>query len=505
MTHITASFNEEEEVDQHGRSTPDDQIPDYWPKPQTTDADGRFTMGGVPKGSFASLILTHPDCAVEDITVTTGPKTMPVLEAFEIVPVEPDFTFTLKPARPVEGTVTAADTGKPMAGVLVEMIPMRRHGGQQFYTHTDAKGHYHVSGHQAETYYTTVFPPPGSGYVAVSHHHQGWPAGAKVLTMDIALPRGRLVSGRVIDADTKQPVVNAGVIYQPQRNNKNNRDGYEFRSPTLTDADGRFTVTALPGSGFVVVEGPDPNYLRVSFEGGLRERAFPHGVAPIVVPEQGEPAPVEVALRKGVTLEVRAVAPDGQPVERVLGYCQGIDAQLIDRWDQGRLFADGVFRFPGADPSKTYRVYLIQTKRHLGAVADFQPDPARQKPFEVTLQATASVHGRVVTPDGKPLTTGQVYPLLVVAPGKGELKRDELLGRPDQALFYSNITQEYFANEKPDAEGRFRFENLLPGARFTIVAAGSDTGEAFHPVAALKPGEDRDLGTITMKKTKGGG
>jgi hypothetical protein len=43
-------------------------------------------------------------------------------------------------------------------------------------------------------------------------------------------------------------------------------------------------------------------------------------------------------------------------------------------------------------------------------------------------------------------------------------------------------------------------DTLLPGVRFYIQAASGDGRSAGVPVSPLKPGEDRDLGTITLKE-----
>ena len=53
-----------------------------------------------------------------------------------------------------------------------------------------------------------------------------------------------------------------------------------------------------------------------------------------------------------------------------------------------------------------------------------------------------------------------------------------------------------------EAEGEFVIDTLVPGARFYIRAAKRRTGEACVPLTPLKPGEDRDLGTITLKERK---
>lgn len=482
----------------------DEDLPDYWPRPRVTDADGRFTLGGVPRGVFASLVLTHPDFAVGEVTATTGQKTSKLMEAFGIAPVGPEFTHALELARPVEGVVTAADTGQPLPGLPVEMIPMRKSGGHTFYGRTDAQGRYRISGHQANLYFTQVHPPADSGYLSLQDRHQGWPAGASSLVVNFKLPRGRLLRGQVRDGATGRPVAGAAVVYQPKSGNPHNRDEYDLRGPTLADADGRFVLTVLPGEGYVAVEAPDPGYIRVPLERGHLGRitAYPQGFTAVDVPEKGDPAAAVVVLHKGVTLEARAIGPDGRVVPHVVASCTGIDARLIDRWDYGQTFADGVFRLPGADPEKTYRVFFIEPDRRLGAIADLKHDPG--KPAEVHLQPTASVRGSLVDPGGRPVAVAQVYPLIVLTQRGGELVPSDLLSDNDTARYYGKILGgdhmlAYSSRGQPDERGGFLLDNLIPGAQFYVVAVSGDQ-ETSQAVSALEPGEVRDLGAIQLKE-----
>ena len=222
MRVVLNGFHNDTNGDQEGMYTglteKDEELPDFWPRPVKTDAEGRFTIRGVPEGVYATLSFWHPDFAVDEVIVSTMPDgtISPVLKAFEIIPVKPTFTHTLEPARPVQGRVTDKSTGKPLAGMPVEMIPMRRHGGMPFAGMTDADGRYRISGHQADRMYiTTVYPRADSGYLATSDDRQGWPAGAKFLEVNFALEKGRLIHGKVLDKDTKQPVRGAAVMYQP--------------------------------------------------------------------------------------------------------------------------------------------------------------------------------------------------------------------------------------------------------------------------------------------------
>ena len=160
-----------------GLTATDHAIPAYWPQPRKTDSGGRFRWEGLPRGSSVVLNFWHPEFAVDELSVNTAAG---AAAAADRPPsdVPPTFTHALEPARPVQGRVTDKQTGKPLAGMLVEMIPMRRHGGMPFHARTDADGRYRVSGHQADRFLLHVRPPPDSGYLATGDSQVAWPAGA---------------------------------------------------------------------------------------------------------------------------------------------------------------------------------------------------------------------------------------------------------------------------------------------------------------------------------------
>ncbi len=493
-----------------GVTPTDDSVPHYWPKPRTTDTDGRFTLEGVPPGMYVQLDFWHADYAVDEVVVDTSGEGVTKAaqsdwaKAFEVTPVKPAFTHTLEPARPVQGRVTDKQTGRPLAGILIHMIPMRRHGGMPFYARTDADGRYGVSGHSAEHYWITVYPPADSGYIAVQDKSRSWPAGAKFLERDFALDKGRIVHGRVIDAETKRAIAGAAVCYQPQRKNPNNREGFEHRSTILTDNEGRFAITTLAGQGFLVVETSDDTYLRVPFpEKADRDAESPRGAVPIDVPDDREPKPVEFALSKGAILKARVVDPDGNAVTDVVASCEEINQmELLHAWQPAEK---GIFQLSGADSSRTYRIFFIQPDRQLGAVVELKPDPRLKQPVEVVLQPTAKVHGKVVTENGSPAEGAQVNPMIVMGnPKKGEMTRAEIML---DAKIYANLMGQkaimsYVTRVlQPKPKGEFVIDTLVPGGTFYIMA-GVGRREAFVSVPPLKPGEDRDLGTITLSRRK---
>ncbi len=392
----------------------------YWPAAAVTDAQGRFTLGGFSKDADASLTLIHEDFELQDILVSTKAKGDGAKR------LKPEFTHTLAPGRTVRGVVTAADTGKPLPGVFLNI---QAGSLNAFYgeAQTDEQGRYRMPGPAGlSDYQVGAYPPPESGYLAIGGGHEGkWPAGATSIEVNFQLPRGRLFRGTVRDADTKKPLAGVGIVYEFHRDNRHFRDkpSYDLFNPALTDKDGRFTITGLPGPGFLLAEGPSFDYVRTLLpwrDGLLRGDLYPHGHARVNVPEKGEPADVEIALRKGVTLEARVLRPDGSPVPRVMAYCRGTGPLAVHtfRWDYGLPYEKGLFRMPGCDPDRTYRIFFLQPELHLGAAVELKPGA---KPAEVRLEPTGSVRGKLAQADGSPAKGGWAAARLATTKDDGKL------------------------------------------------------------------------------------
>jgi len=492
-----------------------DETPASWPRPRVTDSDGRFTMEGIPAGTYANLVFENPDYAVDEVTVNAIPEGA-VSSAFrssDIVPIKPTFTHTLEAVRSVAGRVVDKGTGEPLAGMFVEVNNTRR-PAQYFTTRTDADGRYRVDGLTTQgegTLHTTIYPNADSGYLGRTRNRNDWPDGVGTLEVDFEIEKGRLVQGRVVDQDGRRPIAGAAVVYQPALGNPNYTDRYDLSNTVITDADGRFTITALPGEGFVAVETPSPDaYIRtpIQLAGPLRlQEVYPQGFVKIDVPKEGEPKPVEVVVRKGVPLEARVVDPDGRPVESVTAMYTGIDAALVNIWNSGWEFPGGEFRIPGADPEKTYRVFFSNFDRRLGVVAELKYDPSG-KPLEVRLQPTATIRGKLATLGGAPPPKApkgsRVDIRLIVKPERRAYVQDDLFNR-DKIDYYANVIRGRYYDppeEQPKDDGAFEFDALIPGVGYYVT--GHVAGQfVMVPVWDLKPGEVRDLGTVTPDE-KGG-
>src|SRR5262249_43283738 len=143
--------------------------------------------------------LIHEDFELQNLLVSSKSA------AGDAKRLKPDFTHTLAPGRTLRGVVTAADTGKPLPGVFLDIEadgPKGRFYGEAL---TDEQGRYRMPGPAGlSDYRVGAFPPPESGYFARAGGHGGaWPAGARFIEANFKLPRGRVIRGIVRDADTK--------------------------------------------------------------------------------------------------------------------------------------------------------------------------------------------------------------------------------------------------------------------------------------------------------------
>jgi hypothetical protein len=115
--------------------TRDSGAPPYWPT-ALTDTHGRFTLHKFSEDGDASLTLIHEDFELQNILVSSKPP------GGDATRLKPEFTHTLAPGRTLRGVVTAADTGKPLPGVFLDIAANGPNG--RFYGEalTDDQGRY---------------------------------------------------------------------------------------------------------------------------------------------------------------------------------------------------------------------------------------------------------------------------------------------------------------------------------------------------------------------------
>src|SRR5262249_47016097 len=81
-----------------------------WPAAVTTDAQGRFVLRGVGKGQGVGLRVSDDRFALQVLDFPPPDR-------------DEEVTRVLAAARVLEGTVTDADTGKPVPHATVRVVP----------------------------------------------------------------------------------------------------------------------------------------------------------------------------------------------------------------------------------------------------------------------------------------------------------------------------------------------------------------------------------------------
>jgi hypothetical protein len=403
-------------------------------------------------------------------------------------------TFTLAPGRVLEGRVLYADTGKPATGARV------------LGALTDAAGRFQVPTAGPAEQTVLVYAPRGSPYLAV-HRRVRWPRGVLRHEIEIRLPRGVLVRGKVTDAATGAPVAGASVQYHARDDNRNLPrnaiTGYDRLE--LSDADGAFRIAVAPGPGHLLFQGPTPDYVHVEVDSDVvrsgragGERLYPDAALKLDVPAGGGVPELSVRLRRGVTVRGRLVGPDGKPVPRAM-VLHRLYVWVDLGWHFPTEARDGVFAVPGLAPEQTVPVFFLDPVNQCGAVARLSGKQAGQE-VTVRLEPCGKATARYLDGRGKPLAGAHYSPEIIITPGRplnGMGRADGALAA-DEAAVVNLDRHNYWDKVKTDAQGRVTFPALIPGATYRVRRFEGDFW-APHKEFVAQSGKTLDLGDVPVR------
>jgi RNA polymerase sigma factor (sigma-70 family) len=472
-----------------------------------TDKDGEFTLTGLGEGRKALVVLEGSTIAHQFLRIDTVGKA----EREKEKPV-PYGDVVVKPTKPIEGTIRAKDTGKPLAGVVV-------YGGEAWNSEgfrrevraiTDANGHYRLVGMpKAAQYQLGVYCPESQSYVG-AFRKLADSEGLKPIVANFDLRRGIPVAFRMIDKETRQPV-RGTVQYTPLQSNPHYREAEwspglfpnrEFDRIHMPDAKGVFRLVVYPGPGVVCAWAkygrlylparPTPaereRYIKgAGIIGGYLDLS--EGYRILDMDKTDKLLTFDIELDPGRTVKGSLIGPDGQPV---LGATAcGLTyhphhAHSHPRPNEQQLLTTETFAAAAVDVQTPRTLAFVHKDRKLIGHVVLRGE--EKKTLVVRLQSWGALTGRIVDAEGKPLSDVSLhlhYPSLP-APGLGPLE------------------QEF----KTDRAGRFRVEGLLPELKHELTLTGAaaktvalSAGDRLKELT-VRSGEVKDLGDIRVEQTK---
>jgi RNA polymerase sigma factor (sigma-70 family) len=481
----------------------------FWPRSATTDAQGRFTLQGLPRNRAIGL-------QVLDGRFT--PQVM-AIEAKDKETVE-EVAPALAPARLLYGTITDAETGKPVPHVRVcaHTFPNYLAGvgssednadwrGRRFgfnflisratpiirtEVQADAKGRYEIYPYPGHTVLVTVFPPKGTSYL-LWRDSIGWAKGTLKKELEVKLTPGERLRGRVID-ETGQGIAGARLDVWSKESKLRKEPlvgkGAQIDWELWTGADGSFETVLPRGRWHLLVNAPRAKYLCQKIPvtdltdnpPARMEQHFPR-IDPKDKPHFRPDAWTVVDLKKSgkveeVTLKLRHLVLRGELVDPE-GNAIAQAKMMYHIWPSGYYAAvkdvkNGKFELPVRDLEARYHLFFLDAAGKLGASVEVIGKQAEGKSIVVKLATCGSARVRLLDDKGKAL--GNYRPLLwtLLPPGPHKAPKDlnYLISdglRCDDAVWAAHTNPMHYGDgPRTDAEGWVTLPALIPGATYRL-------------------------------------
>jgi hypothetical protein len=498
-----------------------------WPGPAVSDDEGRFTLRGIGPGVELMLLADDPRYSLRPAFLSTfAPAEVRTLNApFGRINVEPGpearpIKLTAEPARRIVGRVTHADTGRPVPRAVVSVDQVRYEA--------DGEGRFRIPiiailPALAVDRFAIHAQSPDPGPYLIAGKQGAWPKGAVEQSVDLALPRGTVLHGKVTEEGTGRPIAGAVVTVSPAAIPRD--PGRGMGGFTVTGADGTYRIAAPQEPCYLNVQSSDDYVLREinDVTGTLpgtrrrRDRLCTHGIRAIEV-KPGGPDEFDFALRRGATVRGRVLDPDGRPVPDAWFYSRIIRKSMptgswrgwnvIDDRDRGHA-RDGRFTLHGLDPDvDEISVYFLEPDRKLGATARFSARMGAAGEVTVRLKPCGLAMARLLGPDGKPLERYAASDLVTMVATPGPARSGQANDGPlfaEESFVYRIDPVNFRADLESDTRGRVTFPALIPGANYRIVDLVPAAG-GFESVIrrefVVGAGQALELGDITIARPR---
>jgi hypothetical protein len=504
-----------------------------WIEPAVSDGQGRFALRGLGPDWSVTLAVADDRFARQTLVVNPDPLERASLQQLQraggsqaLVEARPrkdrpeDFSWSLMPARVFEGTVTHADTHRPVAGARIVSYV-----GQQYFslmsqdradTRTDRQGRYRLIPRLGRMHLFFAYPPDGEPYLLQSKTLQLNKADVVKHTLDFTLSRGVEVVGRVVERPSGKPVALASIEYVPRSVN-NPFFRREVIAPfaglkqvAASGPDGTFRLPVLPGPGHLLINGPTGDYLHAETSrrhldageaGGIRY--YPNAYVQLALKPDTRLPPLTITLRRGVTVRCRLVGPDDKPVATALVWSRFQIPYGYTHEQVGPMrVKDGTMELAGCDPEKSQPVFIVNGEKQLGALLQLSGKEAKDRPLTVRLQPCGSAVARFVDEKGQPIAGFRPSLELLITPGITQFESFREKGLVADAASMLNVDRNRYRNLRPDANGRFTFPTLIPGATYRLLGRPTMQGYDLERTFTVEAGKTLDLKDVPIKAPK---
>lgn len=483
----------------------------------TTDKDGRFTISGVGDERLVELRIHGAGIAADELLVVNRaafdpkPYNQANEEKFARYPGfgsgcllhGPELAVVAETEKPIRGVVKDKDTGKPLAGVKVSLSGSPAQKVTHVSSTTDAEGRYEIRGaHKAKTYLLRVPSDTTTGHVFAFVRGDDT-AGYEPVIIDIAMKKGVIVTGRLIDKSTGKPLFGA-VYVSGLSGNKFVKEypGFDTHLPSwFTQPDGTFRCVTIPGAT-ILMGGVQDELDDIKYKPAMPDPKFPRyfktdrdGSAVFIAPDggfsslQGNGAKVldlkegmesvtqDLELELASALPVKVRDAGGKPVAGV--WVTGLGSEEWHGAVEVKGDSCAAYHLEG---KPRLMVFYEPTKKLFGTLR-LKGD--EKEPVAVTLGPGGSVKGRVVGEDGKPLAG------VAVSLSHRERCADDIRDYVHRAKLVET-----------DADGNFRIDDVIPGMKFEFWCTRGKT--RFEPVTkpanpTAEPGKTTDAGELKLK------
>lgn len=384
-----------------------------------TDSGGDFAIEEVEPGAGV-LEVAAEGWAEARVEVEVEPGQ--ALDGVEIV---------LEPEAVLTGRVTAQD-GRPVPGAAIQVGESEAGAGSpRLSTESGEEGRYRLAGLASGRRRVTAW---AEGHLPVSETVE-LEAGENHL--DLTLPSGVEISGRVVDA-AGEPVAGARVGARGLR-----PEAHPHEAPSL--ADGSFAVE-VPAAGRYRLQADKPGFARA---------VYPQEVTVTGSPVSG----IEIRLSSGGEVRGRVLGLSLEELARVRLFATSVQGSFA----QGEVSPDGSYRVPRlAAGDWRVEAHLLGTNRSAEGTVRLAPGQA-EAVLDLELATGLTLTGRVLL-DGTP--------------------------RPGLSVSAQGLERSSHGSDVTDGQGRFRIEGLTPGLHLLDVA---DLGSALRYRQEVEILEDRQI------------